>query len=96
MNIEIPDTLLAKINQSPKEFKEFVALCLYEKGLATMRLSAQIAEMSLNEFMELMAEKGVPNTSDMEMSRQNDTIDDLIEGGHFDHLTNKNREGEDK
>lgn len=89
MNIEIPDTLLASINYTPKEFKEFVALCLYEKELATMRLAAQIAEMSLAEFMELLGEKGIPNSSEVDVSRQEETIDELIDGGDFSHLKKK-------
>lgn len=95
MNMEIPDTLLVKLNLTPKEFKEFIALCLYEKERVTMRLAAQLAELSLAEFIELMGEKGIPNTSDMDMSRQDDTIDKLIEGGRFNHLIDKNEDDDE-
>ena len=87
MNIDIPDTLIALLNWTPEKFKEFVALCMYEKELVTMRHTANLANLTLSEFIELMAEHGVPNNSSINIERQNNVIDELMQEGHFDdHL----------
>lgn len=60
MQVTIEESTLRAAHMSPGEFKQDIALHLYEQDRLTLGQAAALAEMSQHRFQHLFATRGIP------------------------------------
>lgn len=60
MSVVISDEILEASQLTPTEFRQEVALYLFQTGRLTLGFASQLAEMPLNTFRELLKQRKIP------------------------------------
>ena len=60
MHVTIEESTLRAAHMSPNEFKQEIALHLYEQERLTLGQAAELAEMSQHRFQHLLAARDIP------------------------------------
>ncbi len=58
--IEVPEGLRIPPDELEERLRVELALCLYEKGIASLGQARRIAGLSKWDFLELLAREGIP------------------------------------
>jgi predicted HTH domain antitoxin len=60
MSVVISDEILQASRLNPSEFRQEIALHLFETGRLTLGYASQLAEMPLNSFRQLLKQRDIP------------------------------------
>ncbi|MDJ1179909.1 UPF0175 family protein [Roseofilum sp. BLCC_M91] len=60
MSIVISDEILQASRLTPDEFRQEIALYLFESGRLTVGYAAQLANLSLHQFRQLLEQRQIP------------------------------------
>jgi predicted HTH domain antitoxin len=75
MSIVISDEILQASQLTPSEFRQEIALHLFQTGRLTLGYASQLAEMSPNAFRQLLKERNIPlysyDVEDFELDLKN-------------------------
>jgi predicted HTH domain antitoxin len=75
MSVVISDEILQASRLNPSEFRQEIALHLFETGRLTLGYASQLAEMPLNAFRQLLKQRGIPlysyDVEDFELDLKN-------------------------
>jgi predicted HTH domain antitoxin len=75
MSIVISDDILQASQLTPREFRQEIALHLFETGHLTLGYASKLAEMSLNAFRQLLKQRHIPlysyDVEDLELDLKN-------------------------
>ena len=75
MSIVISDEILQASQLTPDEFRQEIALYLFQKGRLSLGYASQLAQMSPAVFRQLLKEREIPlysyNVEDFELDLQN-------------------------
>ena len=75
MSIIIPDEILQASQLTPSEFRQEIALHLFQKGNLTLGYASQLAQMESQEFRQLLKQRQIPlysyDVEDLELDLKN-------------------------
>ncbi len=75
MSVIISDDLVEASQLTPSEFRQEIALYLFQTGRLTIGYASQLAEMSLNAFRQLLKQRNIPlyvyDVEDFELDLKN-------------------------
>jgi predicted HTH domain antitoxin len=75
MSVVISDEILQASRLNPSEFRQEIALHLFEAGHLTLGYASQLAEMPLNSFRQLLKQRDIPlysyDVEDFELDLKN-------------------------
>ncbi|NJM75486.1 MAG: UPF0175 family protein [Acaryochloridaceae cyanobacterium RU_4_10] len=75
MSVLISDEILQASRLNPSEFRQEIALHLFETGRLTLGYASQLAEMPLNAFRQLLKQRDIPlysyDVEDFELDLKN-------------------------
>ncbi|MBF2096796.1 MAG: UPF0175 family protein [Gloeomargaritaceae cyanobacterium C42_A2020_066] len=75
MSVIIPDEILQASRLSPSEFRQEIALHLFQIGRLSLGCASQLAEMSPHTFRQLLKQHNIPiysyNVEDFELDLKN-------------------------
>jgi predicted HTH domain antitoxin len=75
MSVVISDEILQASRLNPSEFRQEIALHLFETGRLTLGYASQLAEMPLNAFRQLLQQRDIPlysyDVEDFELDLKN-------------------------
>lgn len=75
MSVVISDEILQASRLSPNEFRQEIALYLFQTGRLTLGYASQLAEMPLNAFRQLLKQRNIPlysyDVEDFELDLKN-------------------------
>lgn len=75
MSIVISDEIVQASQLTPSEFRQEIALHLFQTGHLTVGYASQLAEMSLNAFRQLLKQRNIPlyvyDVEDFELDLKN-------------------------
>jgi predicted HTH domain antitoxin len=75
MGVVISDEILQASRLNPSEFRQEIALHLFETGRLTLGYASQLAEMPLNSFRQLLKQRDIPlysyDVEDFELDLKN-------------------------
>ncbi len=75
MNIVISDEILEASHLTPGEFRQEIALHLFETGRLTVGYASKLAEMPPNAFRQLLKQRHIPlynyDVADLELDLKN-------------------------
>ncbi|PSN17246.1 hypothetical protein C7271_18740 [filamentous cyanobacterium CCP5] len=75
MSLVISDDILKAARLSPSEFRQEVALHLFQTGRLTLGYASQLAEMSPKAFRQLLKQRDIPlytyDVEDFELDLEN-------------------------
>jgi predicted HTH domain antitoxin len=75
MSVVISDEILQASRLSPDEFRQEIALYLFQTGRLTLGYASQLAEMPLNNFRQLLSQRNIPlysyDVEDLELDLKN-------------------------
>lgn len=75
MSIVISDEILQASQLTPAEFRQEVALHLFQSGRLTLSYASNLAEMSLQAFRQLLKQRNIPlysyDVEDFELDLKN-------------------------
>jgi predicted HTH domain antitoxin len=75
MSVVISDEILQASRLNPSEFRQEIALHLFETGHLTLGYASQLAEMPLNSFRQLLKQRDIPlysyDVEDFELDLKN-------------------------
>jgi predicted HTH domain antitoxin len=75
MSIVISEEILHASHLTPKEFRQEIALHLFQTGHLTLGYASQLAQMQPNEFRQLLKERQIPlydyDVEDFELDLKN-------------------------
>jgi predicted HTH domain antitoxin len=75
MSVVISDEILQASRLNPSEFRQEIALHLFETGRLTLGYASQLAEMPLNSFRQLLKQRDIPlysyDVEDFELDLKN-------------------------
>ncbi|MBD2232238.1 UPF0175 family protein [Phormidium tenue] len=60
MSVVISDELVEAFQLTPSEFRQEIALHLFQTGRLTIGYASQFAEVPLNEFRQLLKQRNIP------------------------------------
>lgn len=60
MSVIISDEILQASRLTPNEFRQEIALHLFETGHLTLGYASQLAEMTSNAFRQLLKQRNIP------------------------------------
>lgn len=75
MSVEISDEILQASQLSPNEFRQEIALYLFQTERLTLGYASQLAQMSSKAFRELLKQRHIPlysyDVEDLELDLKN-------------------------
>lgn len=75
MSIIISEEIVHASHLTPKEFRQEIALNLFQKGYLSLDYASQLAQMQPNEFRQLLKERKIPlyeyDVEDFELDLKN-------------------------
>ncbi len=75
MSIVISDEILHASGLTPSEFRQEIALHLFQTGRLTLGYASQLAQMQLNDFRQLLKQRKIPlysyDVEDFELDLKN-------------------------
>ncbi|NEQ33783.1 MAG: UPF0175 family protein [Leptolyngbya sp. SIO4C5] len=75
MSIVISDEILQAAHLTPSEFRQEIALHLFQTDRLTLGYASQLAEMPLNAFRQLLKQRNIPlysyDVEDFELDLKN-------------------------
>jgi predicted HTH domain antitoxin len=75
MSVVISDEILQASQLTPTEFRQEIALHLFQTGRLTLGYASQLAEMPLNAFRQLLKQRNIPfyvyDVEDFELDLKN-------------------------
>lgn len=75
MSVVISDEILQASRLTPSEFRQKIALHLFETGYLTLGYASQLAEMSIAAFRQLLKQRNIPlysyDVEDLELDLKN-------------------------
>ncbi|ELS03364.1 uncharacterized small protein [Xenococcus sp. PCC 7305] len=75
MSIVISDEILQASQLTPSEFRQEIALHLFEQGNLTLGYASQLAQMESQEFRQLLKQRQIPlysyDVEDLELDLKN-------------------------
>jgi len=75
MSITISDDILQASQLTPNEFRQEVALYLFQTGRLTLGYASKLAEIHTNEFRQLLKQRNIPlyvyDVEDFELDLKN-------------------------
>ena len=75
MSIVISDEILQASQLTPSEFRQEIALHLFQTGRLTLGYASQLAQMELQEFRQLLKQRQIPlysyDVEDFELDLKN-------------------------
>ncbi len=75
MSIVISDEILHASQLTPSEFRQEIALHLFQTGRLTLGYASQLAQMQLNDFRQLLKQRKIPlysyDVEDFELDLKN-------------------------
>lgn len=75
MSIVISDEILHASQLTPSEFRQEIALHLFQKGRLTLGYASQLAQMQPNDFRQLLKQRKIPlysyDVEDFELDLKN-------------------------
>lgn len=75
MSIVISDEILQASQLTPSEFRQEIALHLFQTGRLTLGYASKLAEMPLNAFRQLLKQRNIPlyvyDVEDFELDLKN-------------------------
>ncbi len=75
MSVVISDEILQASRLSPSEFRQNIALHLFQTGYLTLGYASQLADISLNAFRQLLKQHNIPlydyDVEDLELDLKN-------------------------
>lgn len=75
MNVVISDEILQASQLTPSEFRQEIALHLFQTGRLTLGYASKLAEMSINSFRQLLKQRHIPlyiyDVEDFELDLKN-------------------------
>lgn len=75
MSIVISDEVLQASQLTPSEFRQEIALHLFQTGRLTLGYASQLADMPLNLFRQLLKQRSIPlysyDVDDLELDLKN-------------------------
>ena len=75
MSIVISDEILHASQLTPSEFRQEIALYLFQTGHLTLGYASQLAQMQLNDFRQLLKQRKIPlysyDVEDFELDLKN-------------------------
>lgn len=75
MSVVISDEILQASRLTPNEFRQKIALHLFETGDLTLGYASQLAEMSISAFRQLLKQRNIPlysyDVEDLELDLKN-------------------------
>jgi predicted HTH domain antitoxin len=60
MSVVISDDILQASQLTPDEFRQEIAIHLFQTGRLTLGYASQLAELSVNAFRQLLRERQIP------------------------------------
>lgn len=60
MSVVISDEILQASQLSPSEFRQEIALHLFQTGRLTLGYASQLADLQLNAFRQLLKQRNIP------------------------------------
>ncbi|KJH72585.1 UPF0175 family protein [Aliterella atlantica] len=75
MSVVISDEILQASQLSPSEFRQEIALHLFQTGRLTLRYASQLADLHPNAFRQLLKQRNIPlycyDVEDFELDLKN-------------------------
>lgn len=75
MSVVIPDEILQASQLSPNEFRQEIALYLFQSGRLTLGYASKLAELPVNSFRQLLTQRNIPlysyDVEDFELDLKN-------------------------
>jgi len=75
MSVVISDEILQASQLTPNEFRQEIALHLFQTGRLTVGYASKLAEMPLNAFRQLLKQRNIPlysyDVEDLELDLKN-------------------------
>ncbi len=75
MSVVISDEILQASQLTPSEFRQEIALYLFQTGRLTLGYASRLAEMSLSAFRQLLKQRNIPlysyDIEDLELDLKN-------------------------
>jgi len=75
MNVVISDEILQASQLTPSEFRQEIALHLFQTGRLTLGYASKLAEMPINSFRQLLKQRHIPlyiyDVEDFELDLKN-------------------------
>jgi predicted HTH domain antitoxin len=75
MSVVIPDEILQASQLTPNEFRQEIALLLFQAGRLTLGYASQLADLPLPEFRQLLKQRDIPlytyDVEDFELDLEN-------------------------
>jgi predicted HTH domain antitoxin len=75
MSVVISDEILQASQLTPSEFRQEIAVHLFQAGRLTLGYASQLADLPLNAFRQLLKQRGIPlysyDVEDFAIDRKN-------------------------
>lgn len=75
MSVVISDEILQASQLTPSEFRQEIAIYLFQTGRLTLGYASRLADMPLNEFRQLLKQRNIPlysyDVEDFELDLKN-------------------------
>ncbi|BAU14104.1 hypothetical protein LEP3755_46490 [Leptolyngbya sp. NIES-3755] len=75
MSVVISDEILQASQLSPSEFRQEIALYLFQTGRLTLGYASELANLSIHDFRQLLSQRNIPlysyDVEDFELDLKN-------------------------